>query len=37
MLVTYFPDILSYSFTADLEDQLDHVAQGRDEWCPFLA
>ncbi len=37
LLVTYFPDILSYSFTADLEDQLDHVAEGREEWVPFLA
>jgi len=42
-LVKYFPDIFDYSFTAEMEDDLDSIAQGKAEmpatmekfWGPF--
>ena len=36
MLVEYFPDILDADFTANLEDELDKIAEGA-EWVPILA
>ncbi len=36
VLVTYFPEVLSINFTADLEDRLDAIAAGKQEWIPFL-
>ena len=37
LLVDYFPDILNYNFTANLESQLDQIADGKQEWVPFLS
>ena len=31
-LVEQFPDILSYDFTANEEEQFDHIAEGKAEW-----
>ncbi|MBN1966127.1 MAG: type I DNA topoisomerase, partial [Anaerolineae bacterium] len=36
MLVQYFPEIMDYNFTAQLEDQLDNIAEGDWEWVRFL-
>jgi DNA topoisomerase-1 len=36
-LVTYFPDILSLPFTADMEGNLDDIANGRKAWVPVVA
>ena len=36
LLVTYFPDILDPQFTARMEEQLDEIAEGRQEWRPML-
>jgi DNA topoisomerase-1 len=36
LLVTYFPDIMDYQFTARMEDQLDDIADGHIEWRPML-
>ncbi|MDJ0754304.1 MAG: type I DNA topoisomerase [Ardenticatenaceae bacterium] len=36
MLVEYFPDVLSVDFTARLEDELDTIAQGDNEWVPVI-
>ncbi len=36
LLVEYFPDIMDYSFTARMEDQLDEIAEGDVEWRPML-
>ncbi len=35
-LATHFPDIMDPGFTAQLEDQLDDVANGKREWVPLL-
>jgi DNA topoisomerase-1 len=35
-LVSHFPDIMNLEFTAQLEEQLDDVANGRREWVPLL-
>ena len=35
MLVEYFPGVLSVDFTAQLEDQLDEIAEGKD-WVPVV-
>jgi DNA topoisomerase-1 len=35
-LVTNFPDIMDFSFTADLEQELDDIANGEREWKPTL-
>lgn len=37
LLVEYFPDVMDYSFTARMEDELDSVAEGEIEWQPVLA
>jgi DNA topoisomerase-1 len=36
LLVTHFPDLMDYQFTARLEDQLDTIADGGMEWRPML-
>lgn len=35
-LVKYFPNIVDLSFTADMEDQLDQIAQGKQEMAPTM-
>ena len=35
-LVEYFSDILDYSFTAKMEDELDEIALGQKEWRPII-
>lgn len=35
-LVKYFSNILDYTFTAQMEDQLDEVARGEREWKPAI-
>ncbi|HEX9816070.1 MAG TPA: DNA topoisomerase, partial [Candidatus Thermoplasmatota archaeon] len=35
-LVANFPDIMDPGFTADMEDRLDAVASGQQEWVPML-
>jgi DNA topoisomerase-1 len=37
LLVQFFPDVMDYSFTARMEDQLDSVAEGDIEWQPVLS
>lgn len=36
LLVEYFPDIMDYTFTARMENQLDRIAEGNVEWRPML-
>jgi DNA topoisomerase-1 len=36
LLVTHFPELMDYQFTARLEDQLDTIADGGMEWRPML-
>jgi DNA topoisomerase I len=36
LLVAYFPNIMDYHFTAQMEDELDKVAEGDIEWQPML-
>jgi DNA topoisomerase-1 len=35
-LTAHFPNIMDIDFTAQLEEQLDEVANGRQEWIPLL-
>lgn len=35
-LVKNFPDIIDYSFTAQMEDELDEIAKGEKEWKPII-
>lgn len=35
-LVKYFPDIVDYSFTADVENGLDEVAEGKERWQKLI-
>ncbi len=35
-LTTYFPQYVDYAFTAHLEDELDAVARGEEQWIPLL-
>ncbi|MBI2039813.1 type I DNA topoisomerase [Candidatus Microgenomates bacterium] len=35
-IVEYFPDIVDYSFTAKMEDDLDEIAKGEREWQPTI-
>jgi DNA topoisomerase-1 len=37
LLVEYFPDIVNTNFTADLETKLDSIAEGKQDWVPFLS
>jgi DNA topoisomerase-1 len=36
LLVQFFPDIMNFDFTANMEDQLDAIADGTLEWVPVL-
>lgn len=36
LLVTYFPNVLDYRFTAQMEDDLDEISEGKHEWRPML-
>jgi DNA topoisomerase-1 len=36
LLAQYFPDVLSFDFTATMEDKLDAIAEGNLEWVPVL-
>ncbi len=35
-LITYFPDVFDYNFTAGMEDKLDEVARGEREWRSIM-
>jgi DNA topoisomerase-1 len=35
-LVKYFPDIVDYKFTAEMEEDLDMIATGTKEWVPII-
>lgn len=35
-LVEYFPDVVNYQFTAQMEDDLDAIARGEKEWVPVI-
>ncbi|MFC1599885.1 type I DNA topoisomerase [Patescibacteria group bacterium] len=35
-LVKYFPDIVDYKFTAEMEEDLDLIAHGKKEWEPII-
>ncbi len=35
-LVQYFSDIIDYSFTAQMEDELDNIAKGERQWRPIM-
>ena len=35
-LAKYFPEIMDYQFTAQMEDDLDKIASGRGEWVPLV-
>ena len=36
LLVEHFPDVLSVDFTANMEDDLDKIAEGRSPWVPVI-
>lgn len=36
LLVEYFPEVLSVDFTAQMEDQLDAIAEGDKDWVPVV-
>ncbi|MFC1700287.1 type I DNA topoisomerase [Patescibacteria group bacterium] len=36
LLLEHFPKILDYNFTADMEENLDEVAEGKQEWVPLI-
>ncbi len=35
-LTEYFPDIIDYDFTAQMEDELDEIARGEKQWQPII-
>lgn len=35
-LTEYFPDILNYNFTADVEKQFDSIAEGQEQWTGVI-
>ena len=37
LLVAHFPQIVDYSFTAQLEENFDEIARGEKEWQPVIA
>jgi DNA topoisomerase-1 len=37
MLSEHFPNIVDFGFTAQMEEGLDLIAQGKKEWAPFLS
>ncbi|NMB91918.1 type I DNA topoisomerase [candidate division WWE3 bacterium] len=36
LLVAHFPDIIDYGFTAEMEEDLDEVAEGKKKWIPLV-
>lgn len=36
MLVEHFPSIVDYKFTAEMENQLDEIEEGKVQWVPML-
>lgn len=36
MLVKHFPHIVDYKFTAEMEDSLDLIAEGKKKWVPII-
>ena len=36
LLVEHFPDVLSVDFTANMEDDLDRIAEGKSTWVPVI-
>jgi len=36
LLVTHFPEIVDYQFTAKMEENLDDIAAGEKEWVPII-
>ncbi len=36
LLVSHFPDIVDYQFTAEMEESLDEIASGEKEWVPLI-
>ncbi|MBI4185449.1 type I DNA topoisomerase [Candidatus Berkelbacteria bacterium] len=36
LLVQHFPDVVDYDFTAEMEENLDAVAEGKQEWTKIL-
>lgn len=36
LLVEHFPDIVDYDFTAELEENLDKIADGKKKWQPLI-
>ncbi len=37
LLVEHFPDIVDYKFTAQMEENLDEIAEGTKDWQPIIA
>ena len=35
-LTKYFPDILNYNFTAEVEKEFDHIAEGTEQWTDAI-
>lgn len=36
LLVGHFPEVIDYGFTAQMEDELDEIAEGKKEWAPVI-
>ncbi|MBI5152251.1 type I DNA topoisomerase, partial [Candidatus Peregrinibacteria bacterium] len=36
LLVTHFPEVVDYKFTAEMEDVLDEIAEGKRQWQPIV-
>lgn len=36
ILVEHFPDIVDYKFTAEMEEHLDDIAEGKEKWVPVI-
>lgn len=36
LLVAHFPNVIDYKFTADVEEDLDKIADGEKEWVPVI-
>ncbi len=36
LLVEHFPGIVDYKFTAEMEEDLDRIAEGEKEWVPVI-
>lgn len=36
LLVAHFPNIVDYKFTAQMEDDLDEIAEGKKQWVPVI-